>query len=403
MSRTVLLGDIAQIFDGPHATPKKTASGPVFLGISNLNYGRLDLSSTEHLNEADLGRWNKRTVPRPGDIVFSYETRLGQAAMIPEGFYGCLGRRMGLLRVDPTRVDKDYLLYYWLSPQFQAQIQAKKIHGSTVERIALTELPKFEVSLPDIETQRQIAQALKSVDEKIELNRRMNETLEQMGQALFRHYFISSPETGSEMPVGDLIRDALGGDWGKEEPDSSHTQRVRIIRGTDIGNIKNGIVQDVPDRYVEVKKYLTRQLQPNDIVIEISGGSNTQSTGRSIFITKEILNLLGGYVIPASFCRVIRTKSDRHAVLLAVFLENLYAEGEMWNYQNRSTGISNFQFTYFTENAKLPYFHPDTLETFYDEAKEILKLRSANAQEIQSLTILRDALLPRLISGKLNI
>jgi len=77
------------IYDGPHATPRKTDQGPVFLGISNLVNGRLDLSNTEHLAETDFRTWIRRVVPRAGDIVFSYETRLGQAALIPEGLRCC--------------------------------------------------------------------------------------------------------------------------------------------------------------------------------------------------------------------------------------------------------------------------------------------------------------------------
>ncbi len=99
------------IFDGPHATPKKTTSGPVFLGISCLNHGRLDLSDTAHLSEDDFKRWTKRVVPDKNDIVFSYETRIGEAGIIPDGLRCCLGRRIGLLRVDLNRADPKFLLF----------------------------------------------------------------------------------------------------------------------------------------------------------------------------------------------------------------------------------------------------------------------------------------------------
>ena len=74
------LGDLVEIFDGPHATPAKTKKGPVFLGISNLAEGRLDLREVEHLSEDDYIRWTRRVQPQQGDVVFSYETRLGEAA-----------------------------------------------------------------------------------------------------------------------------------------------------------------------------------------------------------------------------------------------------------------------------------------------------------------------------------
>jgi type I restriction enzyme, S subunit len=96
--REVPLGELVEIYDGPHATPPKTQSGPVFLGISNLAQGRLDLSNTEHLSEEDFQLWTRRVTPTAGDIVFSYETRLGEATLLPSGLRCCLGRRMGLLR-----------------------------------------------------------------------------------------------------------------------------------------------------------------------------------------------------------------------------------------------------------------------------------------------------------------
>jgi type I restriction enzyme S subunit len=77
--REVPIGELAEIFDGPHATPPKTNDGPVFLGISNLSNGRIDLGNTEHLSEEDYKRWTRRVEPQAGDVVFSYETRLGEA------------------------------------------------------------------------------------------------------------------------------------------------------------------------------------------------------------------------------------------------------------------------------------------------------------------------------------
>ena len=137
------IGSAAQIFDGPHATPQKTLEGPVFLGIGSLNRGQLDLSTTEHLSEADFVKWTKRVEPGEGDVVFSYETRLGQAAIIPSGLRCCLGRRMALVRTDRSVLLPRYFLYFFLSDEFQALLKARTIHGSTVDRLPLTDFPQF--------------------------------------------------------------------------------------------------------------------------------------------------------------------------------------------------------------------------------------------------------------------
>ena len=195
----VNLGDIAEIFDGPHATPKKTENGPVFLGISNLVNGRIDISTAEHLSDSDYATWTKRVIPQPGDIVFSYETRLGEAAAIPPGLQCCLGRRMGLLRVSKELVDPQFLLYAYLGPEFQGTLQSRTVQGSTVDRILLTELGTFPIRIPLLPEQRAIAHILGTLDDKIELNRRMSRTLEEMARAIFQDWFVDFGPTRAKM------------------------------------------------------------------------------------------------------------------------------------------------------------------------------------------------------------
>lgn len=197
---TVPLGDLAEIFDGPHATPPKTDEGPVFLGISSLGGGRVILSDLDHLSESDYLRWTKRVEPCAGDVVFSYETRLGEAAAIPAGLRCCLGRRMGLLRPRPGAVDHRFLLYAYLGPEFQETLRERTIHGSTVDRIPLTALPDFPITVPqDIREQRAIAHILGTLDDRIELNRRMSETLEAMARALFKSWFVDFDPVRAKM------------------------------------------------------------------------------------------------------------------------------------------------------------------------------------------------------------
>ena len=232
--REVAIGELAEIFDGPHATPPKTSNGPVFLGISNLAEGRLDLTNTEYLSEEDYTRWTRRVEPQTGDLVFSYETRLGEAASIPSGLRCCLGLRMGLLRARSGKVDERFLLYAYLGPQFQETLRSRTVLGSTVDRIPLIDMPNFPITVPaTIDEQRAIAHILGTLDDKIELNRQMNETLEAMARALFKSWFVDfdpvrakaegHPSMGSGQaipglpkPLDDIFQDSFeGSDLGK--------------------------------------------------------------------------------------------------------------------------------------------------------------------------------------------
>ncbi|MDD2941782.1 MAG: restriction endonuclease subunit S [bacterium] len=184
------IGSVAEIFDGPHATPTKTNDGPFFLSISSLENGRLDLSKSAHLSEVDFKKWTKRVTPRMGDLLFSYETRLGEAALMPDGVRACLGRRMGLLRPRSDKVIPEYLLYAYLSPTFQQTIVANTITGATVDRIALNEMPDFAIRIPGMEEQKKVADLLKNIDAKIDCNNRINAELEAMAKALYDYWFV---------------------------------------------------------------------------------------------------------------------------------------------------------------------------------------------------------------------
>ena len=188
------------IYDGPHATPPKSDSGAVFLGISNFSNGRLDLSNIRYISEDDLPRWTKRVTPKAHDIVFSYEATLNLYAIVPEGFYGCLGRRMALMRPDESKVDYRFLYYYMYSSQWREEIERHTVNGSTVDRIPLVSFPSFAVNLPNMATQKCIAETLFALDEKIELNNKINENLERQAQAIYQEQFETINK--DKLPVG---------------------------------------------------------------------------------------------------------------------------------------------------------------------------------------------------------
>jgi len=158
------LSEVASIFDGPHATPKKTTSGPWYLSISSLKNGSFDLSESAHLGEDQIAAWTRRVAPRPGDTLFSYETRIGQAAYWDQDEPAALGRRMGLLRPRESRVDPKFLTLAYLGPQFQALLQTKIVHGATVDRIPIADMAKWELSIPCIDRQKEIVAILDAFD-----------------------------------------------------------------------------------------------------------------------------------------------------------------------------------------------------------------------------------------------
>lgn len=161
----VEIRSIGEVYDGPHATPKTVDSGPIFLGISSLDNGSIDLSETRHVTEEDFVKWTRRVEPKAKDIVFSYETRLGQVAIVPENLRCCLGRRMGLVRLRLDRIHPKFFVYQYISPKFKTYLDGKTVRGATVDRIALKDFPNFKIGLPPMSRQLEITNEIDQLRE----------------------------------------------------------------------------------------------------------------------------------------------------------------------------------------------------------------------------------------------
>ena len=174
----IRIGDYFDVFDGAHATPKKTDEGPVYLGIDSVtNDGKINPEGFAHLSVEDYQKWSKRVKPHYGDLVFSYEATLGRYALIPNGFYGCLGRRLALLRSKTDKINVKWLYYYFLSPEWTAYIINHTVKGSTVNRISVEDFPDFEIPYKDIAVQNRIVEVLSAIDAKVDLNKAINDNL----------------------------------------------------------------------------------------------------------------------------------------------------------------------------------------------------------------------------------
>ena len=294
----------------------------------------------------------------------------------------------------------------------------------------------IQLPLPPLIAQRQIANTLSALDDRITLLRDTNATLEAIAQALFKSWFVDfdpvlakmegrapegmdeataalfpdgmeEPELGLVpsgwrlVPFGQLLCHTIGGDWGSDAPDDKNDARVAIIRGTDIPDLQSGANSRVPVRYTSQKKLATRKLEDGDIVLEVSGGSKDQPTGRSLYLTAGLLGQFDCPVEPASFCRLLRPNSKDIGVLLGQHLTYIYAQGKTWEYQNQSTGIANFQTTHFLEMELVAIPGDDVLAAFAETIRPMVD--RAHSTQIQELASLRDTLLPRLISGQLRL
>jgi len=193
------------IIDYRGKSPKKTTSGVPLITAKIIKDGRI-LPTQEYIAEEDYDSWMRRGIPQPGDIVLTTEAPLGEIAQL--GFEKvALAQRVITLRGKEGLLDNRFLKYLMLSHPIQARLRARA-SGTTVQGIKQRELRQIELSFPEITVQKRIAHILGTLDDKIELNRRMNRTLEKMAAAIFKSWFIDfDPVIDNALMAGNPIPD----------------------------------------------------------------------------------------------------------------------------------------------------------------------------------------------------
>ena len=145
-----------------------------------------------------------------------------------------------------------------------------------------------------------------------------------------------------------FIENDVSGDWGKEFPDEKHKTKVFCVRGADINDLNIGKIENLPVRYVkEASK--DKFLEKGNIIIEISGGSPTQSTGRVAFLEN-----IDREVVCSNFCRALKIKKEYSPKYVFYLLQNIYNSGVFFNFESKTSGIKNLLYNSAFENIKVP-------------------------------------------------
>ena len=426
------LDEVAEVIDSLHKTPNYAGEGFPMVRVTDVKYGTLNLSNTLRVDETTYSEFSRRYKPSIGDVVITRVGTYGVTARVGEAKF-CLGQNTAA--IVPKSINSRYL-YAALNSEFvRSQIEAGVV-GSTQKTLSLKHIKALMIPRLGSVDETEIAETIGALDDRITLLRETNATLEAIAQALFKSWFVDfdpvrakmegrAPEGMDEataalfpdsfeesalgsvprgwglVPFGQLLCHTIGGDWGSDVPDDTNDARVAIIRGTDIPDLQSGANSRVPVRYTSQKKLATRKLEDGDIVLEVSGGSKDQPTGRALYLTMGLLSQFDCPVEPASFCRLLRPNTKDIGILLSQHLTYIYAKGKTWEYQNQSTGIANFQTTHFLATELVAMPNENVLVVFAETIRPMLD--RAHQTQIQELATLLDTLLPRLISGQLRL
>jgi len=397
------------LYDGPHATPKPAAEGPIFLGIGNLTEdGKLDLSDIRHIAEEDFAAWTKRVTPQPGDIVFTYEASLNRYARIPDGFRGCLGRRLALIRPDSQKVNPLFLFYYFFGEDWRRTISKNTLSGATVDRIPLTTFPTFEIDLPCRSAQDAIASILSAYDDLIENNTRRIKILEEMAKMIYQEWFVDfrfpghkkvavvnsgglvGPEGWERTVVERACVSVDDGDWIETKDQGGDS--YRLLQVSNIG--LNAFVETDNYRFVSeetFQKLRCREVVPGDILV----ARMPTPIGRAWLVTPQAWRM-----ITAVDVAILKAKKSTSLFLL----QFLNSAETLAACSAQASGTTRERITR-KQIASLPVLLPPAelrvhFEGLVKPINELMdKLRNLNRKLSQT----RNLLLPKLISGEINV
>lgn len=390
------VGQIASaIIDYRGKTPPKSLAGVKLLTAKVIKDGTIDESRLEYISEETYAWWMRRGLPRLGDVLLTTEAPLGETAMLQTAEKIALAQRVILLRGDPEQVDQHYLFAALRSPLVQGRLR-QRATGTTVLGIKQRELRQVEIPLPPLPAQRKIAGILSAYDDLIENNARRIKLLEEMAQRIYREWFVAfrypghkaAPLAESQLgliPEGWDVRAFadLGAyvngfafkptDWGSEGPP--------IIK---IRELKNGVTDETPRYNGDLPaKYVIRD---GDLLFSWSADLDVYLwTGGTAWLNQHL------------FC------VDPLADIPTAFLFHALRE-RMGEFRSLSQGTTMRHIKRAALSQVISAVPPQRLRHQFAECvAPIDGLVLALVRETRNVRETRDLLLPRLVSGEIDV
>lgn len=332
----------------------------------------------------------------------------------PKATYNGFTKRM---RPKTDRVLPEYIGYYMRMPSFRNEFQA---FSTMTTRASLKneDLLSLKVSLPPIETQRRVANILFTYDRLIENNQKQIKLLEEAAQRLYKKWFVNLcfpgyedvavidgvPEGWNYFPLDKVISYEIGGGWGEDTIKEKFEKPAFVIRGTDFNGLTHGNIKHIPYRYHTESNLLSRTLMDGDIIFEVSGGSKTEGVARVVLIKTPLLEAFGEPVICASFCKLVRFEDVKLSQYMYDTFSYLRTSGKTAEFDKKSaSSIVNYRWKDFLSQQRLFIPSETVLQKYNSIAENYYYQILCKSKMIEALSVARDCLLPKLMSGELEV
>lgn len=400
-----------KLIDYRGKTPKKTLSGIPLVTAKIVKNGTIN-GYTEFIPEEDYNKWMVRGFPKVGDVILTTEAPLGEVALLKEEKVA-LAQRIVCLRGKDNVLDNTYLKYYLQSSKGQKSLSARE-SGTTVTGIKQAELRRVDIEYPTYEDQRRIASILSSLDRKIELNNKINADLEEMAQAIFKNWFVDFepfkngkfvdselgmiPEGWEVIHLSEILDNVSGYSYKGCELQSSNIA-MATIKNFDR---KSGFKTEGYKEIVISKKIKKSQFVDmfDVLVAHTDLTQNAEIVGNPAIVLSK-----GGYeklIMSMDLTKVISKKDGVTNGLLYCILSTSRFKEHALGYVNGTTVL------HMSKKAVPEYIcaFPNDINQIKDlciTLDSIYKRMAVTHEENSRLSTLRDTLLPRLMSGEIEV
>ena len=368
-----------------------SSTGVPFLTAKSLSEGRLDIDGAPRLADDRADKLRLGWV-KPGDVLLSHNATIGRVGIVPD-YKGRLliGTSLTYFRLDDKRIFPRYLAAYFSGVDFQNQLAAVMSH-TTRNQIPITTQRRLQIVLPPLPVQKAIAAVLGALDDKVELNRRMNVTQESLAQTLFKHWCVDAAT--DQLPKGWTTRalydcaDYINGAAFRNEHFSAERQGFPVIK---IAELKDGITAQT--KFCKIDREPKYRIDSGDILFSWSGSPDTSI---DTFIWTEGVGWLNQHIFKIQFKRPIEKFFVYYLLrhFKPVFIEIAR--------DKQTTGLGHV--TGQDLKRLKTFFPPDEiLEKFNQVVEPLFKKVYFNLHESRTLATLRDTLLPKLLSGELSV
>ena len=385
--KTVTINDCADVIgDGLHGTPKYSSDGAyTFVNGNNLTNGKVVIKpDTKRVNFSEFEKYKKPLNDRT--LLVSINGTLGNVAVY-NGEKIILGKSACYINVK-TKYDRDFIFYTLSSPTFRNYMETNAT-GTTIKNFSLKQMREYSFSLPDIAIQKRISSILTDIDNKIATNIEINDNLEQQAQSYFQELFVdnASPEwtTGTISDLGTVVG---GSTPSKSKPEYYTESGIAWITPKDLSINKSKFVSHGENDITELGlKNSSAAIMPEGTVLFSSR------------VPIGYIAIAAGEVTTNQGFKSVVPKPEIGTPFVYFFLKNTLPVIE-----GMASG-STFKEVSGSTMKNVPAVIPDaeTLAKFSDFCAPIFAQQRTLEDQNQSLAKLRDSLLPKLMSGEIDV